>query len=210
MKRGLPALAVLAAFLALAGEGLAHSVSVFAFVDGDEIQVECGFSKTRKVVNGKIVVADSRTGDTILEGTTDRRGVFRFRPPDGFLATGHGLDVRLLAGEGHRDEWKIAPEELRALSRSAGAQTPAPPGRNIADARQTARAPGENRTISLSAVDIAGLEEIMGRVVDAKLAPIKQTLAQQQNDEPGLRDIVGGIGWILGLLGLATYMRHRR
>ena len=210
MKHGSLTLAILAALLSLAGNARAHSVNVFAFVDGDEIQVECGFSKTRKVANGKITVADSETGDTVLEGTTDKQGVFRFRPPNEFLATGHGLDIRLAAGEGHRDEWKIAPEELRSLSQSDSANTPAPPKPNIGKTRQPAPAPDEKRTTTLSAVDIAELEGIIGRVVDAKLAPVKQMLARQQDREPGLRDIVGGIGWILGLLGLAAYMKYRR
>ena len=102
MKRLSPILAAVA-FMSLSGECLAHRVNVFAFVDGDEIRVECGFSKSRRVKNGKIVVTDLETGDAVLEGVTDGQGIFRFRPPDDFLATGHGLRIRLSAGEGHQD-----------------------------------------------------------------------------------------------------------
>jgi nickel transport protein len=182
-------------------------VNVFAFVDGDEIQVECGFTKTRKVVNGRIVVADSETGDTVLEGTTDREGVFRFRPPEAFLATGHGLTIQLYAGEGHKNEWNVTPEELRALSKTPAGKTPAPVAPTAKPASVGGSGDGDR---AVSPLDITQLETIIGKVIDAKLTPVKQALAEQQNAEPGLRDIVGGIGWILGLLGLATYMKYRR
>lgn len=174
------ALAACAAFLVFAEEGLAHGVNVFAFVDGDEIQVECGFSRSQRVKNGKLAITDSVTGDAVHEGVTDERGIYRFRPSEAFLASGHGLSIRLYAGEGHQDDWKVAPEELTALS--GGGQTGTP----------------------------AEIEAIVARVLDAKLAPINQALARQQDDAPGLRDIIGGIGWILGLLGLAAYMKYRR
>ncbi|MDR1519190.1 MAG: hypothetical protein LBU23_03470 [Planctomycetota bacterium] len=210
MRRFPSLLAALAAFMSLSGQCLAHRVNVFAFVDGDEIQVECGFSRSQKVKNGKLVISDLETGDTLLEGATDDQGRFRFRPSDEFLSIGHGLNIRLYAGEGHQDDWKIAPEELRALSRTGGVGASAPAKAGAAAARQTVPSSGENRTASLSGIDLAELEASIGKIMDAKLSPIKQDLARQRNGEPGLRDIVGGIGWILGLLGLAAYMKHRR
>ncbi len=218
MRRRPFVLAVLAAFLSLAGEGKAHRVNVFAFVDGDAIQVECGFSGSRNVKNGRLEITDRETGETIAEGTTDEAGRFRFRPSDAFLATGHGLNIRLFAGAGHQDDWKIAPEELQALSRSAPQNVPpiaadaatAPPGRDAAKAEPAAPAPGGSEAAAHSSVDTARLEAIIGEIVEAKLAPVKQALLRQQDASPGFRDIVGGIGWILGLLGVATYMKYRR
>ncbi|MDR1535838.1 MAG: hypothetical protein LBU64_12220 [Planctomycetota bacterium] len=205
------ALLPFAALLLLSGEGLAHKVSVFAFVDGDGIQVECGFSRSRKVKNGKLVVADLETGQTILEGVTDERGLFRFRPSDEFLASGHGLLIRLDAGEGHRDEWKISPEELSALSGNAGREPPArpggeagpPPGRPGPDS-------GGDPPPPPPGIEMAQLEAILERLLDAKLSPLKRALARQEEAGPGLREIVGGIGWILGLLGMAAYLKYRR
>lgn len=210
MKYASFALACLAAFMFLADECLAHKVSVFAFVDGDEIQVECGFSRNQKVKNGKLVVADLETGETVLEGTTDTRGVFRFRPSDEFLATGHGLSIQLFAGEGHRDDWRMSPEELRALSPAGRSGMAARAERSDTTQPGRTAVSEEKAAMPLSAVDTAELEAIIGRVVDEKLAPVRQALARRRESEPGLRDIVGGIGWILGLLGLAAYMKYRR
>ena len=203
-------LASIAAFIFFSEEALAHKVNVFAFVDGDEIQVECSFSRSQKVKNGKLIITDLVTGDLVLEGITDERGMFRFRPSDNFLSTGHGLNIRLLAGEGHQDEWKVSAEDLRSLSRT-DRNTPLsqPNTQNTPTLPQSTEGLANAETVQLSGIDAAELEAIIGRVLDEKLSPIRQTLARQQNDEPGLREIIGGIGWILGLLGIATYMKYR-
>lgn len=199
-----------AAFAALSGECLAHRVNVFAFVDGEQIRVECSFTRSQKVKNGKIVVTDLETGGAVLEGVTDGQGVFLFRPSDEFLATGHGLNIRLLAGEGHQDDWRMPPEELRALSPLAGSIGASPPGIRDAAPPQRKAETDETPDAPEIAVDSAALEAMIGRVLDSRLEPIKASLARQRREDPGLRDIIGGIGWIIGLLGLATYMKYKR
>jgi hypothetical protein len=47
----------------------------------------------------------------------------------------------------------------------------------------------------------------VARVVEKELAPLKAQLAEQAW---GLRDIVAGIGYILGLMGLASYVHYRK
>ncbi|MDL2267912.1 hypothetical protein LJC46_08020, partial [Desulfovibrio sp. OttesenSCG-928-G15] len=54
------------------------------------------------------------------------------------------------------------------------------------------------------------LESLVGRVMDAKLAPIKEALGEIRTQGPGLKDIIGGLGWIFGLLGIAAYMKYRK
>lgn len=225
-------LTALALLLCCAGVSYAHRVNVFAYVDGDAVQVECSFSKSQKVRHGKLTITDLTTGGKLLEGTTDELGVFRFQPDAAFLKTGHGMNILLNAGEGHQNNWQIAPEELAALSPASPSRTgqQAAPAQPTASERpaaqsqpaalgQSGQTPQEvqPQTVATSAisasmgnVNIAELEAVIGKVLDAKLAPIKQALARQEDGGPNVRDIVGGIGWILGLLGLATYMKYRR
>lgn len=186
--------------LGFSGTGHAHKVNVFAYVDADAIQVECYFTRSQKVRHGKLVVSDLSTGETLLEGTTDEQGLFRFQPDPAFLNTGHGMNVLLNAGEGHQSNWEISPAELASLSPAGQGMQP-PSAVRAAEGGQALQAP--------LAAD-AELEALIGRIMDAKLAPIKQSLARQADSGPNLRDIIGGIGWILGLLGLATYLRYRR
>lgn len=55
----------------------------------------------------------------------------------------------------------------------------------------------------------AEIERIVDAALDAKLSPIKRMLAEQAEAGPNLRDIIGGIGWIFGLIGVAAYFRRR-
>lgn len=75
-----------------------------------------------------------------------------------------------------------------------------------AEAAQPGEAPAPKGEVT---VDMAALEDMFAHVLDARLAPVEQALAQRAAG-PDLRDIVGGIGWIIGLLGLAAYMKYRR
>jgi nickel transport protein len=188
-KSVLSVLVPLFIFCLFAENAFAHGIDMSAFVDGDAVRVECGFGGDHAVENGKITVTDFEDETVIHEGVTDHEGVFRFRPSDEFLATGHGLIVRLDTDDGHGNEKAISAAELRGLSHGHAA-TP-----------QQARP---------AVMDTAELEAAIGKMLDEKLSPIRRTLARQQEQGPGLRDIVGGIGWILGLLGLATYMKYRR
>ncbi len=208
MKDLLAVLVTLSLLCSPARVCMAHRVNVFAWVDGDSIQVECGFSKKRKVRHGRLTVSDLTTGATLLEGTTDEQGLFRFQPDPLFLKTGHGLHILLNAGEGHQSEWKVFPEELLPLLPSSGS----PHGDRQAVLGDTAIAvpSGGAQGQAVVSLTVAELERVMDRVLETRLAPIRQRLARQEDSGPDVRDVVGGLGWLLGLLGLATYMKCKR
>ena len=100
-----------------------------------------------------------------------------------------------MAGMGHTNHWVITAEELGATG--ASTQQAAAPSTETAQANQSG-------TTDLSP---GAIEQMVERVMDKKLAPLK---AQMADPAWGLRDIVAGIGYILGLMGLATYMHHRK
>jgi len=201
-------LTALVLLIVFCGMSHAHRVNIFAFVDGDAIQVECSFSKSQKVRHGQLVFTDLQTGAPLLKGTTDEQGMFRFQPDAAFLKTGHGLTILLNAGEGHQNTWQISPEELTMLSSSAPHAKPV--SGVAAPAVQDAVPPGDSQPRAVPLMDTAELEALIARVMDIKLSSIKQSLARQETNDPSLKDIIGGIGWIIGLLGLATYMKYRR
>ena len=87
----------------------AHRVNIFAFVDGDAVQVECGFNRSQKVKQGTVEVFDATTGAQLLQGTTDDNGVFRFPVTAELRKAGHDLNIRIIAGEGHQNDWTRLP-----------------------------------------------------------------------------------------------------
>ena len=104
----------------------AHRVNIFAFVDGDAVQVECGFNRSQKVKQGTVEVFDATTGARLLQGTTDDNGVFRFPVTAELREAGHDLNIRIIAGEGHQNDWTVAADEL-ASSGTRKSRLPRPP-----------------------------------------------------------------------------------
>ena len=170
----------------------AHRVNIFAFVDGDAVQVECGFNRSQKVKQGTVEVFDATTGAQLLQGTTDDNGVFRFPVTAELRKAGHDLNIRIIAGEGHQNDWTVAADELA----SSGTPKAVPSAAAPVAAVSGGATPAE-------------IERIVDAALDAKLSPIKRMLAEQTEAGPNLRDIIGGIGWIFGLIGVAAYFRRR-
>jgi len=50
----------------------------------------------------------------------------------------------------------------------------------------------------------------MDKMFDAKLAPVKSMLAEAMDPAPSMTEILGGIGWIFGLMGVAAYFKSRK
>ena len=195
--------------LSLPPTALAHRVNVFAFVDGGEIQVECAFSRGNPARHSKIEVCDAAADTVLLTGVTGEDGIFRFAIPEDVRNQSRDLIVRVNAGEGHQGEWRILAAELDASSLAAVPATGADQGGvavplPVLQSEQSGQA---GQSISLTPQE---LERIIDAALEQKLAPIRQMLAEQYNADPSWRDIIGGIGWLLGLAGMAAYFKSRR
>jgi nickel transport protein len=168
----------------------AHKVTVFAWVEGETVHTESKFSGGKKVKAGKIEVFD-HLSRKVLEGKTDDQGYFAFPLPK----DAQTLKIVLTAGMGHGNYWQITGQEL-------GRQNPEPSGQPSGQPPKAS--PSQDKRTQL---DVKALEQIVARVVEKELAPLKAQLAAQAW---GLRDIVSGIGYILGLMGLASYVHYRK
>ncbi|SFJ00782.1 nickel transport protein [Desulfomicrobium apsheronum] len=190
--------------LLTSGPALAHRVNIFAYVDGNEIVAECSYSKSKRVRHGTIEVRDAVTGQTLLQGRTDEEGLFRFPVPDQARKTGADLRILLQAGEGHQNEWIV---EAAEFMKASAPKTPAPNGEKAT----AAVAPGSPADAASNAQGLsrADVEEVVSAALDAKLAPIKRSLLEQSQAGPGMQEIIGGIGWIFGLVGIAAYFKSR-
>lgn len=187
-------LLLMGAFATGPGPAWAHRVTVFAWVDGDMVFCESSFAGGRPVKNGEILVEDQK-GSLLLSGRTDDRGEFSFTAPQKSEMT-----IVVNAGEGHRGEWKVRAEEF-------GMEPESPDE----DAGPEA---GETKQKPMQVPENADLEALVQKAVeqalDKKLAPLKRQLALAGREKTGLAGILGGIGYILGLVGLAAYMDFRK
>ncbi len=180
----------IALILAAALPAHAHRLNVFAYVEGDRVFVESRFLGGNPAQNADVTVQDD-AGKELVLGKTDREGNCSFAVPQKTQ-----LHVVVNAGEGHRGEWIVKAEELGG---AAATLAPAP-----------AVAPMPAVTIS-NASQEAELEAIVERVLERKLAPIRRMLVEQAMRGPNWRDVLGGLGWIAGIVGIAMAITaHRR
>jgi nickel transport protein len=170
----------------------AHKVLVFAWVDGDTVHVESKFSGGRKTSNAAVVVYDL-ADKPLLQGTTDLQGRFSFKVP-----TTAGLKVTVGAGMGHRGEW-ILPAE--AFSQDSATVPPTA----VEHAGKADSSLATNGCLSAEEV-----EAIVQRVLDRKLHPILHKLYEAPDQLPSAKDIFGGLGYIMGLVGLLAYWRSHK
>ncbi|SDF08424.1 hypothetical protein [Desulfovibrio legallii] len=208
----------LSLFLLAPEQSLAHRVNVFAWTEGPQVAVECAFSGGKSVRQGLITVFDAATGEKLLEGRTDDEGNFRFdAPPQG---RAHGLRIRVNAGEGHQNEWVLDAADLAATAQPTAqeAAVPAPAAASpaalpAADAAPAARADAADAAPSggaSPALTPEAVRQIVDAALEQKLAPLRRDLAQLRAQGPRLTEIVGGIGWLVGLAGLGLYFKGRR
>jgi nickel transport protein len=183
----------------------AHGVSVFARVEGDRVYVESKFSGGKKVKAGKIIVTDSQ-GAELLNGTTDDQGKFSFKIPKQTE-----LKIVLLAGAGHRAEWDIPvseidlpdKKEVPLEEKTAKNESPVPSKSKIeTDAAEN--------TQPLAGLTEKDLQAVVEEAVEKKIKPIMKILAESKQSGPTVKDIFSGIGYIIGLVGIAAYVHSRK
>ncbi len=210
----------------LAGPALAHRVNVFAYVEGDEVVVECSYSRSERVRFGDVEVFDAVTGAALLTGKTDEKGEFRFPVPPAVRAAKADLRVVLKAGEGHQNSTEVKAAEYLsaapAVAPGAGAgptttpaasALPSPSNAPVAAAGPVAvtaapvqpGGPSMGQGAVAPALDAAALERIVEAAVEKKIAPLRAILVAEKEKGPGLTEIIGGLGWLVGLAGIAAY-----
>ena len=184
--------------LLLVANAQAHKVTIFAWVDGSRVFTQSKFSGGRLVNNGKVEVFDG-SGQMLLSGQTDEKGEFSFEIPK---IT--DLNVVLTAGMGHQNSWRLSAAEL-------GGQTPdgvdeKPPATTMPSMAQPEPSIPKDATV-LTAHEV---EAIVARQLDQKLQPLTRMMASAQEKGPSVGEILGGIGYIIGLVGLGAYLRYRK
>jgi len=153
------------------------------------VTVESNFSSSRPLIDGSVSVLDNQSKAVLLEGTGDKKGIFIFQIPDIARETATDLLIVVSGSEGHQAQWLLPAEEYLSDVPSPAAQ--------IVPASLVATASNDE------------LRQIIEELLTQELAPIKRSLAAAENKKPGFRDIMGGIGYLLGLAGLIAWLRNR-
>lgn len=197
-KALLPVLLLLLPTLLPASPAWAHKVRIFAYTEGDRVVTESNFSGGAACRHCRVTVSDAATGAPLLQGFTGPDGVWSFPIPAEAARATKGLAIQVFGGEGHQAQWLLEPEEY-------GASVPG-------QAEAAAPAPATPCPPALPPANPAmdQLRRVVEEAVDAKIAPLKRMLLEAEDSGPGLPEILGGIGWLVGLGGLAAWGASRR
>ncbi|RJQ53369.1 MAG: hypothetical protein C4530_18130 [Desulfobacteraceae bacterium] len=175
----------------------AHNATIFAWVEGETVHTESKFSGGRKARNAAVEVYDSE-GTKLLEGKTDENGEFSFRIP-----RKTELKLVLIAGMGHQAEWTVPLDEISPGASAAGSSGTGPDSR-------PAKEKDRSGPMVQSGPSVQEIRSAVEEAVDQKLAPVIRLLIESRKQGPSFSEIVGGIGYIVGLVGLAAYLHCRK
>ncbi|MBW1805305.1 MAG: hypothetical protein JRJ06_02855 [Deltaproteobacteria bacterium] len=182
---------IIVLFFSLVPGAHAHKVYLFAWVEGDTVYTDSYFSGKKKVQNGLIKVFDTYDKE-ILQGKTDKNGEFSFKVPGS-----KDLMIVLESSMGHRTEYLLKANEITGIKKSSGE-----PGE--------AMEPGTSPDAPVE-VCMEEIKETIEEALDSRLRPISRRLADLEKEKgPGLTEILGGIGYIIGIMGLALYFKARK
>ena len=181
-------------FLVLVCPVYAHRVYLFAWVEGDTVYTESYFGSKKKAIGGLISVFDP-SGKKLLEGKTNEKGEFSFKIPQR-----NDLRIVLDATMGHRAEYILKADELTAIPAKADEFHKAE-GIKVSPA-----SPSNAKQVAVEQV-----REVVEEVLDSRLKPISKALAKLREEKgPGFTEVVGGIGYILGIMGIIVYFKSRK
>lgn len=188
---------------------MAHKLHVYAEVEGTTIRGMAYFHGGTPAQEAK-VEALGPDGRKLGETTTDAKGDFT-------LEAKHRCDVRLVvnAGGGHGGEFTVGADELPKSLPAYGGQ--GPPKEKIPSPEETpaaetkpaagpASAPAETAP---AAADEARLQKLIAEAVGDQVRPLERKLAEYQQ-KTRLSDVLGGIGYILGITGVLFYFLGAR
>jgi len=185
--------------VSISSTALAHKVNLFAYAEDGMVYTESYFSDGKKVIDSTVEVFDAKSNKLLFSGKTDNNGEFSFKIPEAA-----GLRIVLTASMGHKNEYLLSENEVRD---ALGAVRPSEKSLPEIAEEEKRQVPPKVTTQGFD----SELETIIEHVVEKKTAPIMNKLIkiEEQMQKPSLQEILGGVGYILGLMGIGIYFKYK-
>ncbi|MBJ7532887.1 carboxypeptidase regulatory-like domain-containing protein [Rhodomicrobium vannielii ATCC 17100] len=183
--------------LMFGGVAEAHKLKVFATATGAAIEGYAYFGTGGRARQSSVTVA-SPDGTVLGKTTTDDEGNFRY---DATRRVDHVITVD--GRDGHVASYTVAADELPQTLASGGDAAAAKPSAERTGA-PIAAAPAVSRT-----GEDTDLRAFIDQSIARQIRPLREQIDANQ-EKIRLHDILGGLGYILGLGGLAFGLAQRR
>jgi nickel transport protein len=164
-------------------------VNVFAFAEGDTVFVEGYFVDGKRARNSMVTAMDAQ-GKVLAEGETNDEGQFQFAVPQPM-----DIHIEVNAGMGHMAKYDLPAEDFE--SDSAGVSDDA-----VTETTSSPEAASSN-------INQAELNKAIEQAVAKAMRPVMRNISEMR-EEKSLSEIVGGLGFIFGLMGVYFYLKARK
>lgn len=183
-----------------------HKTRVFAYGDGEYISGEAAFSGGKMAKDIEILVIDSASGTELSTGRTDNTGQFSIAIPEKAIVEKLDLLVVANGGDGHRAEWLLEAEAY--LPGDSASSTP----------KLTEPALVQSPAVNIPTQKIAEpecltqkqFEQQLDQSLKQQLQPIKHMLTKSQEPDMSFREVLGSIGYLIGVAGIIAYLKSRK
>tara|TARA_R110001583_G_scaffold1565_6_gene12221 strand:- start:526 stop:1152 length:627 start_codon:yes stop_codon:yes gene_type:complete len=177
----------------------AHNVVGGVYASGVDIEGEAGFSNGAMANGGTVVKVSDTSGTPLGEAVTDDQGFFVFTAKKRIT---HVFEVNM--GAGHTLKMQLPAEELADSLDSSIAVTSS--ANDIAQSVNNRQQVATNK----QAVSNNQLTSLMlEKAIAKQIKPLRREI-QALKEKSGMRDFIGGMGYIFGLLGLVAFLRERK
>jgi len=173
----------------------AHKLNVFAYSEDSSIRGEAYFNDGAPARNCEVLIKAEGDGSVMGRGRTDEDGNFAVNidPSNRKFVT-----VLVDGGMGHLGRVNIA---LSSFDNSTDISDP-----NSTDKVTLEEEQIENQIVALGEKEIAS---IVKSVLRSEIEPLRAEIIQLRKEfaKPGFNQIMGGIGYIFGLIGVALWFK---
>ncbi len=172
----------------------AHKLKVFATAEGDRILGQTYFVGGAPASGASVRITDGE-GHELVRLQPDERGDFSYRVE-------RRMDYRVVADsrDGHVASWSLKADEFASSL---------PPGTVAASESEPAAAPPQRQQTPPAAPGSSVPLDQVEQAVARQIRPLREAM-QASEERVRLHDILGGIGYIVGLAGLGLWWGGRR
>ena len=194
---------LLIAFISTAG---AHRINLFCRPDNQRIVCSSSYSDGKGLKEAQIKVFSQQNNELLLSGKTDENGKFSFEITEGLKRKNPDLKVSVSESMGHKDTWIINSEEYVQDSNDSDSDT-------VADKTENKDTQADPKPKSGSSkIDEQEMKKLIQETVSSQLQPLESRIDTliEHRDNRSFRDIIGGIGYILGIMGILFLIKGRK
>ena len=184
----------------------AHKIKIFASAESNTISGYVYFPGGGRAKEVTVSFTDAE-GNSLGEVRTDENGDFSFAPS---IVCDHILECD--TGDGHRATFTVKASEVAPILGAAAPAGNEPQSPQNSDAEGATV--GGDSPPSEAAPIVAGsggipIEKVVDRVISDRLSPLREQL-EEYEEHIWFRDIIGGMGYIVGFAGLWAFLSARK